>query len=138
MQYQNRFKAGIELVTMASPWRFPHVSREVSVSERKKGDARTSDNENTIRDPDVVEDPWSLNTLEKYPVRVIDDHINLIMVMRSRLALETNSISTPRCREPPVEVGVLRECNAILVIEMAKVPKNFCQHRGAKFASEHL
>jgi len=26
MQYQNRFKAGIELVTMASPWRFPHVS----------------------------------------------------------------------------------------------------------------
>jgi len=71
-------------------------------------------------------------------VRVIDDHINLIMVMRSRLALETNSISTPRCREPPVEVGVLRECNAILVIEMAKVPKNFCQHRGAKFASEHL
>jgi len=37
MQYQNRFKAGIELVTMASPWRFPHVSREVSVSERKKG-----------------------------------------------------------------------------------------------------
>jgi len=73
-------------------------------------------------------------------VRVINDHINLIMVMRSRLALETNSISTPRCREPPVEVGVLRECNAflVIVIEMAKVPKNFCQHRGAEFATENL
>ena len=138
MQYQYRSKVRIEFVTMASPWRFPQVSREMSVSERKKGDARTSDNENTIRNPDVVEDPWSLNTLEKYPVRVINDHINLIMIMRSRLALEINTISTPRRREPPVEVGVLRESNAFLVIEMAKVPKNFCQHRGAEFASEHL
>ncbi len=61
------------------------------------------------------------------------------MVMPSGLALETNPIFTPRCRELLIKVGVLRECNASLVIiKMAKVPKNFCEHRGADFSAEHL
>ncbi len=36
--------------------------------EQKTREERTSNNENIIRDPNVVEDPWSFDTLQKYPV----------------------------------------------------------------------
>jgi hypothetical protein len=123
---------------MALPWRFPKISGKYVSCGKDRRKVRTSHDENIVSGPDVVKDPRFLSTLKKYPVRIIGENMNHVLIMVGRLSLEATPILIRQWRESLIELGVLREFETSLASVMKKVPKNLCQQRRASAVTELL
>jgi len=83
------------------------------------------EDEGIVHSPNYVKSPRLPVEREEYPTRTIGEDVNPTLVIFGRDAFERGPISGRRCGQIPVEVGVLREREALLALEMAEVPKDF-------------
>jgi hypothetical protein len=123
---------------MASPSSLPVTSGMISNNEGDINKAQTPENEGSFCNQDVVEGPQLPVNVEKYPARIISEDVDLALVTLSWLAPEIDIIRARRQRVFDVKVGILREFQTAMVIQMAEVPKNFWQHRVTNATAERL
>jgi len=101
-----------------------------------EGGERTSKNQDTVHDPNVVESPSLWTTIKIHPAVALFENVNLAPeTLNWQGAKRVPTCLSPRRELFIVEVGVLGESKAFPMFEMAEVPKNFWLFRVAK---EHL
>jgi len=127
------FNDGFALEVSANVW------KQISQGQDKQQDkARTLENEGAVRLPDI-KNPLVSTEVEIYSARAISGYKNLVWkTILDTFSPERPHIGVRRHGETFVEVGVLHESKTLIVLKMAKIPKDLRQILCIGSATESL